>query len=111
MHWKQLQAGHAIGGRNNAVLFDADICRPQCVGCNVFNRGNYPIFASKLIRENGLEWFESKLAGARKTVKLTRIDLEDLIVNYKKKLEALDGKDTRAEEASPSRSPSEVEAV
>jgi hypothetical protein len=90
MHWKQLQAGHAIGGRNNAVLFDADICRPQCVACNVFARGQYPIFASKLIRENGLEWFESKLAGARKTVKLTRGDLEGLIQDYQAKLAKLE---------------------
>jgi hypothetical protein len=88
-HWKALQCGHAIGGRHNAVLFDEDICRPQCVRCNVMLRGNYPIFTTNLIKENGLEWWEGKLAGARQVVKWARSDLEDLIQTYKQKLEGL----------------------
>src|SRR5690348_2406650 len=31
--WQELQAGHAIGGRHNAVLFDEEILRPQCMAC------------------------------------------------------------------------------
>lgn len=89
MFWKESQAGHAIGGRHNAVLLDPEIVRPQCVRCNVFMRGNYPIFTAKLIRENGLEWFERKLEAARKIVKYTRTDYEELIQTYKTKLEAL----------------------
>jgi hypothetical protein len=90
IHWKlEAQAGHAIGGRHNAVLLDVEIIRPQCVSCNVFRRGNYPIFAAKLIRENGIEWFEQKLAQARQVVKYTRSDLEDVVNEYKQKLEAL----------------------
>ncbi len=89
LHWKNLQCGHAIGGRHNAVLFDADICRPQCARCNVFLRGNYPIFTTKLIKEKGMEWWEAKLAGARQLVKLTRVDIEELIQTYKAKLESL----------------------
>lgn len=88
-HWKELQCGHAIGGRHNAVLFDEEICRPQCVRCNVFMRGQYPIFTAKLIRENGLDWFERKLEQARQVVKLTRADFEDAIQNYKQKLKEL----------------------
>ena len=85
IHWKlEGQAGHAIGGRTNSVLFDDSICRLQCRRCNVFMGGRYEIFAAKLIRENGLEWFEAKLAGARQVVKLTRSDLEDIINKYKK---------------------------
>jgi hypothetical protein len=88
-HWKELQCGHAIGGRHNAVLLDADICRPQCVACNVFGRGCYPTFTTKLIRENGLEWFEQKLAGSREVKKYTRPDLEALIEEFKSRLETL----------------------
>ena len=91
LHWKlEAQAGHAIGGRNNAVLLDVDILRPQCVACNVFRRGNYPIFTAKLIRENGLEWFEQKLIKARQAVKYTRSDLEALIAEFQNKLKALE---------------------
>lgn len=87
--WKQIHAGHAIPGRRNAVLFDAEIVRPQCPRCNIFLGGRYEIFAAKLIRESGLEWFEKKLSGAREVVKLTRSDLEELILEYKQKLEAI----------------------
>ena len=52
--------------------------------------GRYEIFAAKLIRENGLDWFEAKLAGARQVVKYTRSDLEDIIETYKKKLQTLE---------------------
>lgn len=71
------------------VLLDPDICRPQCVSCNVFKRGNYPIFTSKLIREHGLEWFEEKLAGSRMTLKFNRYDFEGFIFSYQAKLKAL----------------------
>lgn len=37
--FKQLQAGHFIQGRGNAVLFDERIVYSQCVGCN----GNPPM--------------------------------------------------------------------
>ena len=89
-HWKELQCGHAIPGRHNAVLFDEEICRPQCPRDNVWMGGRYEVFAAKLIRENGLEWFESKLAGARQVVKYTRSDLEDLIETYKQKIKELE---------------------
>ena len=88
-HWKSLQCGHAIGGRHNAVLFDEEICRPQTVAENVFKRGNYPVFVTKLIEENGLEWWQGKLQASRRVVKYTRSDLEALIEEYKGKLDAL----------------------
>lgn len=88
----EAQSGHAIGGRTNSVLFDDSICRPQCVSCNVFRRGNYPIFAAKLIRENGLDWFEAKLANSRQVVKYTRTDLEDIINNYEEKIRCLEAR-------------------
>jgi hypothetical protein len=91
IHWKlEAQAGHAIGGRNNAVLLDVDILRPQCVSCNVFRRGNYPIFAAKLIREHSLEWFEQKLIAARQAMKITRADYEEKIQEFKRKLNELE---------------------
>ena len=90
IHWKyEAQAGHAIGGRHNAVLFDVEILRPQCVACNVFRRGNYPIFTTKLIKENGMEWWEKKLEDSRQLVKLTRDDYEEIIESYKTKLDCM----------------------
>ena len=89
-HWRELQCGHGIGGRHNAVLFDEEICRPQTVAENVFKRGNYPVFVTKLIQENGMDWWEKKLADSREVVKLTRADLEEIIDTYKAKLKELE---------------------
>jgi hypothetical protein len=86
MYWKDSHAGHGIPGRGNAVLFDVDIVKPQCPRDNLFMGGRYEIFAAKLIREHGLNWFEEKLVGARQAVKLTREDLENIIADYKQKL-------------------------
>ena len=81
-HWKALQAGHAIPGRHNRVLIDLDIIRPQCYRCNVALRGRLHIFAAKLIKENGLAWWERKEFESRGTLKLTRADYEELIERF-----------------------------
>ena len=78
----EMQAGHCIGGRNNAVLFDEEIIRVQCVHCNVFMRGQYPIFTLKLIKEHSAEWFERKLNDSRQIIKLYREDYERLISDF-----------------------------
>lgn len=90
IHWKyEAQAGHAIPGRHNAVLLDAEIIRPQCQRCNVWSGGMYHVFATKLIKENGMSWWDRKLIDARRAVKFAREDLEKLIEQYKAKLAKL----------------------
>jgi len=39
-HWKDLQAGRFIDGRNNSILFDERGVHPQCLACNIFKSGN-----------------------------------------------------------------------
>jgi len=39
-HYKELQAGHFIAGRTNAILFDERGVHAQCYGCNVGRYGN-----------------------------------------------------------------------
>jgi hypothetical protein len=92
IHWKyEAQAGHAIGGRRNAVLFDDSIIRPQCYACNAKHIGNGRphIFMTKLVLENGWDWWTVKVDEAKRAVKYTSSDLEDLIQSYKQKLESL----------------------
>lgn len=91
MTYSEAQASHAIGGRHNAVLFDEEIIRPCCVGCNVFLRGNYQVFITKLIEENGFAWWQAKLAASKMTIKYSRADLEAKIESYKARLRAVEG--------------------
>lgn len=87
-----LQAGHAIGGRSGSVLFDEDICRPQCVSCNVFKRGCYQEFITKLINENGLDWWNKKYAESKFIKKYSTQDYLDIETKYQNILEGLCGK-------------------
>jgi hypothetical protein len=89
MFWKESHAGHAIPGRTNAVLFDEDIVKPQCPVDNIWKGGMYHVFATVLIKEHGLEWWERKLEGSHQVVKWTRIDLEEKINFYNDKLRNL----------------------
>lgn len=90
LHWSQLQAGHAIPGRHNAVLLDEEIIRKQCPLCNIFKRGNYQVFVAKLIRENGLDWWEEKLIESRQLKNYSREDLNEIILGYRVRLAELD---------------------
>jgi len=88
--WKEAHSGHAISGRHNAVLYDLDIIRIQDYACNVGRGGNYQVFITKLIEENGFEWWQQKLIGSRNIIKFTRGELLQMIDDYKSKLSVLE---------------------
>lgn len=67
--FKESQCGHGISGRCNSILLDEEIVRLQDYHCNIGLGGNYEIFVSKLIEENGLKWYQNKLALKHTTVK------------------------------------------
>jgi len=88
-HWKELHAGHFVGGRKNAVLFDERVVRPQCVVCNIFLAGNYAVYTLRMLDENGRQCVDDLLALKNQTLKVTRSDLEEKIAHYRQKLAEL----------------------
>lgn len=91
MFFKEAQAGHAIPGRTGSVLLDEEILRPQCAGCNIFGRGMYHVYTTKLIEENGMDWWKCKLVEAKKIRKWSRVELEETIKKYRERLKDLKG--------------------
>lgn len=85
-----MQAGHGIGGRTNAILFESKILKPQCYSCNVGRQGNYEVFVMKLIQEIGIEEYERILVKKRQEKKFTLDELEALEQWFIGKLELLD---------------------
>lgn len=81
--WKKMHAGHGIGGRNNAVLFDKRLVRPQCVGCNIFAGGRYQVFMPKLLAELGEKEFTRMVEEAKRVVKYTDADYQAIYNTYK----------------------------
>jgi len=80
---KEMQCGHGIGGRGNAIIFDEDLLRPQCYSCNIMKYGNYDVFHAKLIAEHGLAWMKKKWALAKTTKQFTVTELTALKEHYK----------------------------
>ena len=81
-----MQAGHGFSGRGNSNLFELDIIRPQCYGCNCCNSGKLDIFTYKLRKELGDERFDELFLKKNKIRQFTTYKLEDEIIRYNKLL-------------------------
>ena len=81
-----MQAGHAIQGRGNSVLFETDGIRPQCPGCNVWQGGRLDVFIPKLIDEIGRDRYDELLALKSKSVKFTIEELKELELKFKREI-------------------------
>ena len=84
-HWKQLQAGHFVDGRNNSVLFNERLVHPQCKRCNVFLKGNkvkYVLFMKKTYgyTDQEIEYLDNLKF---QTKDLSVQDLLDIVELYK----------------------------
>lgn len=89
MHWKEGDAGHAIPGRHNKVLFDLTILRFQCKHCNGPKSGMQYTFGKKLNQENGEDWFEQKQIEAKGELKLYKSDYLEIIYDMQQRLKDL----------------------
>ena len=81
-----MQAGHAIQGRGNSILFETDGIRPQCAGCNVWQGGRLDVFIPRLIDEIGRERYDELLALKSKPKSFTVDELLEIESEYKQKL-------------------------
>ena len=87
--FKEMSAGHGIGGRNGAILFLEEIVKPQCAGCNIFGRGQYQVFTRKLIDELGLTRYDEIVTESRIIKKFTVADYMAIEDTYKKKVDEI----------------------
>lgn len=88
--YKELQAGHAVGGRGNAVLFHEQLVNGQCGYCNrkppMGLGGDYGNYAIALIKRFGLEQVEQWQKLRHDTsVKYSIADLLEVEKEYKEK--------------------------
>ena len=89
LYWKKAQAGHGFSGRGNAILFEEDIIRPQCYGCNCCSSGKLDIFTYNLRTEHGDEKFDYLWRLKHTQKKFHTWELEERILVYKKRLQEL----------------------
>ena len=85
---KEIQNGHWIPRNVLGSRFSEENCRPQCVGCNMFNKGRPDVFAVNLMNE-GVDIKElQKLR--YKVFKVSSLWYEEKINEYTRKLKDLD---------------------
>jgi len=82
-----MQAGHGFSGRGNAILYELDIIRPQCYGCNCCNSGKLDVFTYKLRTELGDERFEELWQQKDTQRQFIPSELEEMIEDMRRKLE------------------------
>ena len=91
--FKQLQAGHFIQGRTNAILFDERLVYTQCLGCNgrppYGKGGNYVEYFRFMEKEWSRTILEELIALKYKTKVLKLPDLIEIKETYDKKTQDL----------------------
>jgi len=85
--FKQMDAGHFIGGRGGVVLFDEKQVNGQCQWCNRALGGNYKVYEEKMIAIYGKEEVEKMKIAAKGTNQLKCYQLEELAAYYKQKID------------------------
>jgi hypothetical protein len=51
--WKHQQCGHYVSRSCLPLRYDERNCHCQCVGCNIFKKGNMDVYALKLMKKYG----------------------------------------------------------
>ncbi|NMC60035.1 MAG: hypothetical protein GYA51_11760 [Candidatus Methanofastidiosa archaeon] len=85
--FSELQAGHAIGGRNNSILFDEELVNAQCKGCNGYGNGRYADYSLWFIKRYGQKKWEEKVQLSHKLA--VDLDFEEIYNRYKEKYSKL----------------------
>lgn len=91
-HFKELQAGHFIAGRTNAILFDEEGVHAQCMRCNIFLSGNPTEYWEKMLELYGKDKCLEISNRRHNTKKYTAKDYEELIEKYKLKIKEFEPK-------------------
>lgn len=82
--WERLDAGHAMGHRQGAVLYDETIVYAQCRPCNQAGDGEKQAFKRFLIEKFGRAWYELKDAGSHETVIYSEWEYRAIAEKYRK---------------------------
>lgn len=84
MESNESQNGHYESRRHLATRYSEENCHCQCVGCNVFGKGNMTVYAINLEKQYGQGILQKLKKETRKTTQNSRKLYEDVIIKYKK---------------------------
>ncbi|MEY2867760.1 MAG: hypothetical protein RIR01_160 [Bacteroidota bacterium] len=85
-HYKEMQNGHFWSRTHLSTRFNENNCKVQCVGCNIFKKGNYIEYTKRLLKELGEEKFNELERLKNSTVKISKTEYEQMIEHYNQKI-------------------------
>lgn len=85
-HWKNLQCGHFQSRKHYSTRWNEKNCQVQCAGCNVFRYGEQYKFGLYLNKKYGNNISEKLMNEAKRTIKLSNFELQEIIDHYKNEL-------------------------
>lgn len=88
-HISSLDAGHAISGRRNAVLFDVMLIHTQCTWCNQLKHGDQKNYRRILAERYGEKWMAERERRAKRVIPDSRIDFVKLQKGFECKYQKL----------------------
>jgi DNA-directed RNA polymerase subunit N (RpoN/RPB10) len=86
---ENIDAGHAMPGRANSILFSEELCNAQCHSCNRFNGGEYQMYKRVLIERYGQRWWDYWEYMKSQHVEYTQFDYEQIARVYREKTRGL----------------------
>lgn len=81
-HWKLHQNGHYESRGHLPTRWAEDNCAPQCVGCNIFKKGNYTEYAIYMINKYGADKLIDLKIRANSNTKVTTVEIQEMIDKY-----------------------------
>jgi hypothetical protein len=84
-----IQNGHYVSRGFNSLRYSEVNCNAQCVGCNIFKKGNADEYAIRLVRRYGISILEGLAAEKRKIKQFNVPELLSLISTYQEKIKTL----------------------
>ncbi len=90
LEFREREAGHYwTQGGHKRVKFDLMNVHTQCHSCNHFKSGNLAKYASRLIREYGIEKYQDLELRSNDSTPFTEIELEQMILEMEEKIKSL----------------------
>ena len=77
-----IQNGHYVSRGFNSLRYSERNTAAQCVGCNIFRKGNLDEYALRLRQKYGSDILEQLAAEKKKIKQFTIRELEEIIKKY-----------------------------
>lgn len=87
-HYKDMHAGHFVGSRRNAVLFEERNIHVQCNYCNTYLSGNQEAYSRYMLERYGKDVVDSLLRLRNEVVAYSREELVEKRISYMDRVKA-----------------------